>query len=141
MLLKKIIKNKNWLLENLKNTKLVHSKQFKSAKIRTCEFDDVLPVVPDIIKINLEGAEPSVMKGMQNALKRKHPPILSELFPAQLKSVSGVTAAQYIDQMKSYGYNCFLLENGLPTKKLEDFPANHIGNLVSVVFEQNAYGR
>lgn len=117
-------------------------KEFESAKIKACRFDDVLPdVAPDIIKIDVEGAEARVMKGMQNALKRKHPPILSELFPTQLLAVSGVTAAQYIDQMKFYGYNCFLLENGLPTKKLRDFPVNHIGNLVSVVFEQNASGR
>ena len=118
-----------------KNTNLA---QFDSAKIIAKPFDEVLPdIAPDVIKIDVEGAEPKVMMGMQNALKRKHPPILSELYPAQLKSVSGVTAAEYINQMKSYGYNCYLLENGAPTKKLVDFPTNHVGNLVSVVFERN----
>ena len=118
-----------------KNTNIA---QFDSARIIAKPFDEILPdVAPDVIKIDVEGAEPKVMTGMQNALKRKHPPILSELFPAQLKSVSGVTAAEYINQMKSYGYNCYLLDNGVPTKKLVDFPTNHVGNLVSVVFERN----
>jgi len=115
---------------------LVNLEQYETAKVTAGILDDILPdVAPDVIKIDVEGAEPKVMKGAQNTLKRKHPPILSELFPEQLQSVSGVSAAQYIGQMKSYGYSCYLLEKGVPTKKLGDFPASSTRELESVVFE------
>ncbi len=115
---------------------------FESAKVTAGVLDDILPdVAPDIIKIDVEGAEPKVMRGAQNALKRKHPPILSELFPHQLQAVSGASARQYIDQMQSYGYACYLLENGVPTKRLADFPSGGSRELESVVFEWNGQRR
>jgi hypothetical protein len=50
-------------------------------------------------------------------------------------TVSWVKPAQYIDQMADYGYQCWLLEEGNPTRKLEDFPGDINRDLVSVVFE------
>lgn len=104
--------------------------------VRTVRLDDLLPdVAPDIIKIDVEGAEPMVFSGATNALRRKRPVILSELFPEQLMRVSRKTTAQYIDQMEEFGYACYLLKNGQPTNRLRDFPNNYSKELVSVVFE------
>jgi FkbM family methyltransferase len=106
------------------------------APVIACKLDDILPgIAPDIIKIDVEGAEPMALAGAKEALARKRPTILSELFPAQLQQVSGKTVAQYISQLEEYGYGCYLLEKGQPTQRLKEFPANCQKELVSVVFE------
>jgi FkbM family methyltransferase len=107
-----------------------------ATRVIACRLDDILPdVAPDIIKIDVEGAEPMALAGAKEALARKRPTILSELFPAQLQQVSGKTVAQYISQLEEYGYGCYLLEKGQPTQRLREFPANTQKELVSVVFE------
>lgn len=108
----------------------------ESARVRAVRLDDLLPdIAPDIIKIDVEGAEPLVFAGAANALKRRKPVILSELYPDQLERVSGKTASQYIRQMEEYGYGCYLLDGSKPTKRLKDFPLELGRDLVSCVFE------
>ncbi|MCW2314208.1 FkbM family methyltransferase [Rhodoferax antarcticus] len=116
------------------------SQSFRSDYVTTpvmaCRLDDLLAdIAPDIIKIDVEGAEPMALAGARNALVRKRPTILSELFPLQLKIVSGRTAPEYISQLEEFGYGCYLLQNGLPTRRLKDFPNDVKRELVSVVFE------
>jgi FkbM family methyltransferase len=109
---------------------------YDSIKVTAAPLDDLLPdIAPDLIKIDIEGGEPIAIEGAKNAISRKRPPILSELFPSQLERVCGMSAAQYIDQLKRFGYSCFSLEHGVPAKKLEDFPSDAPAELVSVVFE------
>jgi len=108
----------------------------ESARVKSVRLDDLLPdVAPDVVKIDVEGAEPLVMRGALNALRRKKPVILSELFPDQLKSVSGVTTAEYIAQMEREGYGCYMLENGFPKQRLRDYPIGYNKELASVIFE------
>lgn len=108
-----------------------------TAKVFTAILDEFLPeVAPDIVKIDVEGAEPLVFLGAANAIKRKRPPILSELFPAQLEMVSGVSAKDYIDMMASFGYRCYLLEEGKLTQRISTYPETAGGRPVSVVFER-----
>lgn len=107
-----------------------------AAAVIACRFDDVLPgIAPDLIKIDVEGAEPMALAGAREALFRKRPTILSELYPAQLEQVSRRTAAQFISQLEEYGYGCYLLEKGQPAKRLKNFPANSQREIVSVIFE------
>lgn len=114
----------------------------EKARVRAVRLDDLLPdVAPDIIKIDVEGAESMVFAGAVNALRNGKPVILSELFPEQLMRVSGMTAAQYIAQMEEYGYACYLLENGYPTDHLKDFPEKVRKELASVIFEWRGAGR
>ena len=106
------------------------------ARVKVATLDDVLPDVrADVIKIDVEGAEPRVMAGAQQLLAKGRPLILSELFPEQLRGVSGVGAADYIARMEAFGYCCYLLESGRPGRRLRDFPADATRELVSVVFD------
>jgi FkbM family methyltransferase len=112
------------------------SSGYEQATVRASRLDDLLPeAAPDVIKIDVEGAEPMVMRGALNAIRRKKPAILSELHPQQLSRVSGTTPAEYIKQMEAEGYACYLLENGVPSNRLKDFPDDLGRDLVSVVFE------
>jgi FkbM family methyltransferase len=107
-----------------------------SQKVLACKLDDLLPdVAPNIIKIDVEGAEPRALLGAKNAIARKKPVILSELFPEQLKRVSGKTPVAFISQMEDMGYQCFWLQRGQPTKRLRDFPSESTRDLESVIFE------
>ena len=102
----------------------------------TGPLDEILPdIAPDLIRIAIKGAEPLALKGAAKAISRRRPAILTELRPDFLQSVSAATPAQYIEQMGRLGYACFLLENGVPTRKLTDFPADKGRGKVSAVFE------
>lgn len=106
-------------------------------KVFTAILDEFLPeIAPDIVKIDVEGAEPLVFMGAVNAIKRKRPPVLSELFPRQLEMVAGVSAKDYIGMMASLGYRCYLLDDGKLTTRISDYPEAAGGRAVSVVFER-----
>lgn len=81
-----------------------------------------------------------VFAGAKNALRRRKPVVLSEIFPEQLNMISNSTASQYISLMEGLGYKCYLLENGRPTTRLRDFPSDHPKELASVVFEWGGFG-
>ncbi|WP_165322870.1 FkbM family methyltransferase [Rhizorhabdus phycosphaerae] len=60
----------------------------------------------DLIKMDIEGAEPRAMDGAERLLREARPVILSELNSGQLKTVSGTTGADYIKAMEQRGYDC-----------------------------------
>lgn len=110
-----------------------------SASVQAAPLDELLPdVAPDVVKMDIEGAEPLAIRGMVKALSRSRPPILSELHTGQLKQVSNTSPREYIELLSSLGYACYLLENGRPGERLEDFPERRAAPLVSVVFEARA---
>jgi FkbM family methyltransferase len=83
------------------------------------------------IKMDVEGAEPLVLRGATKILQQDRPLILSELHPLQLEKVSRCTPAQFVSAMRGYGYECYMLEHGELGGKIanEQFSA-----LRSVVF-------
>lgn len=83
------------------------------------------------IKIDVEGAEPMVLQGATAILKEDRPVILSELHPDQLMNVSGYTPAQFIADMRSYGYTCHVLEKSVPREEITDVTDSRV---LSVVF-------
>jgi len=80
-----------------------------------------------LIKMDVEGAEPQVIRGAARLLAEHRPVILSELHPTQLARASGVTPDQFLDQMRAIGYRGQAID-GAP---LDRAPADAI---VSVVF-------
>jgi FkbM family methyltransferase len=63
-----------------------------------------LPHPVRFIKMDVEGAEPQVLKGAERLLKEDRPVILSELHPTQLQRASGVTADEFLAQLPGFGY-------------------------------------
>ena len=64
------------------------------------------------IKMDVEGAEPQVLRGAARILKDDKPVILSELHPTQLERASGVTAEQFLAQITALGYRAHAVEQG-----------------------------
>ncbi|PYQ93674.1 MAG: hypothetical protein DMF96_29065 [Acidobacteria bacterium] len=61
------------------------------------------------IKIDVEGAEPQVIRGASRLVKDDRPVILSELHPTQLERASGMTADQFLAEMHALGYRAHSL--------------------------------
>lgn len=75
--------------------------------VATARLDDIVGErACSFIKIDVEGAEPRVMRGAQQMLARGRPVILSELHERQLRIVSGVGADDFIAQMAALAYRC-----------------------------------
>src|SRR4029453_7304809 len=64
------------------------------------------------IKMDVEGAEPQVIRGAERILREDRPAILSELHPTQLERASGVTADAFLVQMDALGYRAHAIERG-----------------------------
>jgi len=62
------------------------------------------------IKMDVEGAEPQVVRGAARILREDRPTILSELHPVQLERASGVTAAEFLAQLADLGYRAQTIE-------------------------------
>ncbi len=60
----------------------------------------------DVIKMDIEGAEPKAMEGAEQLLRATRPIILSELHSRQLGVVSEMDCAGFISEMQARGYVC-----------------------------------
>ena len=65
----------------------------------------------DFVKLDVEGAEPQVIRGSMNVLAKHKPIVLSEIHVPLLKTVSDQTADDYVNLMNSLGYACNKLDN------------------------------
>lgn len=82
------------------------------------------------IKIDVEGAEPLAFRGARGLLQSDRPVILSEINPTQLQRVSGCTPSEFISEMKTFRYGCFVLENGRPTDPVTHWNSSSVRSVV-----------
>jgi FkbM family methyltransferase len=94
-------------------------------------LDDVALRSPvRLIKMDVEGAEPQVVRGARRLIRRDRPVILSELHPTQLDRASGVTAGAFLTELAAIGYRAHRLEGGEVGAPIEHAPEDV---LISVV--------
>jgi FkbM family methyltransferase len=75
--------------------------------VATVRLDDVAGDRPcRFLKMDVEGAEPRVIRGALAMIAAGKPVILSELHDRQLRVVSECTADAFIAQMSALGYGC-----------------------------------
>ena len=83
-------------------------------KVRARPLDDVLRDIGirrvDWVKIDVEGAELKVLRGLRATLKEQHPRLIIETWPEN--------RSQILDFMKKYNYKAHVME-GLGVKHLE----------------------
>jgi FkbM family methyltransferase len=84
------------------------------------------------IKMDVEGAEPQVLRGAERILREDKPVILSELHPTQLERASGITADQFLAQIAAHGYRAHRLEQGEVGPAIELAPADALVSVALV---------
>jgi len=65
-------------------------------------FDDV-GVTPNVVKINAEGAEHSIVRGMEEVISSSRPTIGVEVHPSHLEEY-GSSCAEFLHTLREYGY-------------------------------------
>ena len=84
--------------------------------VPTMRFDDLdIPRV-DVVKIDVEGAEPIVFRGATATIERDHPVIVFEFSCEMTERVSGVSPRDHLKMFESYGYTLSMIER--PTGSL-----------------------
>src|SRR5262249_1498866 len=76
-----------------------------------------------LIKMDVEGAEPLVLRGAATLLIEDRPIVLSELHPTQLARASNCTAASFLEDARRFGYRAHYLEGsnvGPPIERAPD---------------------
>jgi FkbM family methyltransferase len=78
--------------------------------VPTIRLDDLGIARVDVIKIDVEGAEPMALRGAAAMIERDHPVIVFEFSCDMTQRVSGVAPRDHFAMFESYGYQLFLIE-------------------------------
>jgi FkbM family methyltransferase len=76
----------------------------------------------DVIKIDVEGAEPLVLEGANRTIGRDRPIVLTEVLPSQLQRVCHRSSQQYIDFLLSRHYCGYIVDRLRCGEKIDAFP-------------------
>lgn len=104
---------------------------------------NVVPTIPldqllgdldrlDLVKMDIEGAEPFAIRGFTQLLKRFRPIILMEFNEAALKSVSGLSIREFLNELAGLGYRPHEFHGG------ERRPLS-VDEVVAIVTEKTYY--
>jgi FkbM family methyltransferase len=83
--------------------------------VPTIRFDDLDIAHVDVIKIDVEGAEPIVLRGAAATIERDHPVIIFEFSDEMTQWIGGVTAHDHLKMFESYGYELWQIERSTGT--------------------------
>jgi len=101
---------------------LVHGPSPLFRSVPAHRWDDLHPEVPiDLVKLDVEGFEPRVVRGMEQSLARFRPTVVSEFAPSNLETLGGVEPAAYLAWFRERGYAAHVvLEPGGETVPADD---------------------
>lgn len=80
--------------------------------VRAVALDQFLPLAQriDVVKMDIEGAEPRALAGMRRLLETHRPTIVLEFSPDQIQTTSHMAPEAVLDQLRAYGYDLTVLE-------------------------------
>lgn len=91
---------------------------------------ETLPGRVSFIKIDVEGAEPFVLRGAKDRLLNDRPTVLCEMNPDQLVRVAGCSSSELIAEMECLGYHCRALEDGKLSPPIWRWASDYVGSVV-----------
>ena len=86
----------------------------------------------DFVKLDVEGAEPKVLAGGRNTFETHRPIVLSELYPEQLRTVTGISPREYITKFRSMDYQAFMVDQHRASEAVDDFPSDFATELTNI---------
>jgi len=109
---------------------------FASRPVPCFALDALLPKARrlDLIKIDVEGAEPLVVEGAQATIERDRPIILTEILPSQLQRVCGCSPQPYFDFFLSRHYRGYIVDGVRCGEEVKGFPNKWDKVLVNIAF-------
>ena len=91
--------------------RLVHGPAPSYCEVRSFRWDDErLDTRIDLVKIDVEGYEPFVLRGMEGSLLRHRPIVVAEFAPSNLRAIGGVEPGAFLSWMRDRGYSAAVLE-------------------------------
>lgn len=81
-----------------------HVEGASSSTITVARLDDIIDEPVDFVKLDIEGAEPKALEGMQRILSESRPVLITELNEYWLREVAGSSSRAYVSQLESAGY-------------------------------------
>jgi FkbM family methyltransferase len=84
-----------------------HNGDSEQELVESVRLDDLIEDTIDFVKLDVEGHEPAVIRGMASILSRNHPIIISEINEYWLRSCSRSSGAEYVRLLTSLGYDVF----------------------------------
>jgi len=81
------------------------------AEMETVRLDDIIEETINVVKLDVEGHEPAVIRGMIAIISRDKPIILSEINEYWLHTCSNSNAREYVGLLKSLDYEVFDVRN------------------------------
>lgn len=90
--------------------------------VPSVRLDDVLIGLDrlDFVKMDIEGAEVLALDGMSRLLEKFSPDIVAEINTEHLKSISGVSAADFVEKMRRFGYTPHTFSDVVQPVSLDD---------------------
>jgi FkbM family methyltransferase len=102
-------------------------------RVPTIRLDDAQLKRPvRLIKMDVEGAEPRVIRGARELLQADRPYLISEMHPEQLRRVSQTSPAALLDDLRAIGYRAFSIEGARIGGEVRP---EELTRVVTVVFE------
>jgi len=91
--------------------RLVHGEAPQFRKVPAIRWDDrFLERKIDFVKLDIEGYEPTALRGMERSLEAHRPVVLSEFAPSNLRDIGGVSSEEYLAWFRDRGYACSVLD-------------------------------
>jgi len=101
-------------------------------KIACIRLDEEGLHAPGLIKIDVEGHEPAVLRGLEGVLQKSSPHLVIELNEYWLKTNSGTSSAEVVKDLNARGYSVSLMESTstvLDWRRLNPGPLENINVL------------
>ena len=128
-----------------------HSAEYPYARtiiVRTQRLEDVaeqfrLPP-PDFVKIDVEGFEVEVLRGMENLLKTKRPALLIETHIVEENGTEIDMGDRVETFLRKLGYRCAFIQNAIPRQVLcnwDDANQQQYPNVAVVKCREESFNR